>query len=225
MILERGSFVIRKEKDIHEFLKIFHNQQDLPKSTLVERSPVAKGASFDHLLTDTISLGFVSNGHGYNLTESGLKILVSNPDGQLYRQLWKEAYSKVSLYKEFLLATDSKDPQDMIMFIYQHFEIPRKLRKHLGMGIRRFFEGYYPEIELPPKLKQPKIKSKRFLLRRGRKIAPISNISQNVALKPPIIADGHELTIDQYIEIQKTLKEIKDKVGGTENIKKILEIL
>lgn len=113
----------------------------------------------------------------------------------------------------------------LIRFVYQYFEVSRKLRKLLGMGIRRFFEGYYPEIELPPKLKQPKFK-RRIVFRRGGsgRIAPTSNIDHNVGiLKPSIVANGH-LSIDQYIEIQKTLKEIKDKVG-TENIKKILQIL
>ena len=153
MILERKHFVIKKEGDIIEFIKHLSGYTNLSKSALLEKSKFSQGATFDNILTDSISLTFITNGKGYTLSDLGNNILQNKES----RDLWKKAYSNVFLYSQYLEEfINNSDYNNFIRYVYSRFEIPRKLRKFLGMGIRRFFEGYF-QVDLPPKIKQPKI--------------------------------------------------------------------
>lgn len=177
-MLTRNSFIISKEEKILLFLKLFGTFIDVSRTKLqleAEKGSMPLGASFENLLIDSQALGFVSNGGKYNLTDSGKRIL-NNPND---RQLWKQAYVKVPLFKEYYENYGhDMNYTSFIRFVYSKYSVSRQYRKWLGMATRRFFKGFY-EAELPPKLKQPKMYVRRLTKRQMNINTEILGTSSN----------------------------------------------
>lgn len=230
-MLTRNSFIISKEERIIIVLSLFGNSVNVTKSSLelkAEQQGIPRGASFDHLLTDAQSLGLISNGRGFSITELGKRILNNKED----RSLWKQAYLNVPLYKEYYeyLGHDM-NYTSFIRYVYGKYSVSRQFRKWLGMATRRFFKGFY-EMELPPKLKQPNLTARRLTKRQlnvNKEFFDKSQPTLNEELAKPnlkevsqTINSDDKFTMDEYIKLDNSIKELIDTFGLT-NFKKFIE--
>lgn len=207
--LLREYFIIAKEDKIINLVKSFAGKIELSYVELMERANthgVSKGGAFTNALSDAKTMSLISNGgKRYTITESGQR-LASQPTN---RELWKEVYLIPFLYQEYNKQFPNvSDYHNFMTWAYENYAIKKGMDRVVSMAIRRFLEGYY-QLKLAPKLG-------RF---RKKEISTENIKNQEFAVNTSNLL----ISVDEYISLQKVLKELKDK-HGKENIIKILEL-
>jgi hypothetical protein len=160
---------------------------------------IAKGGSFNEVVTDLKTMKLATNGLRYTPTELGITIN-KNPNDKNSLAI---AGLNVSINQEYNHNfPGSKEPEHFIRWLIEKYHVKSPL---VGRIPRRYMEWIFPEIKLPKKFKIPKDLTKH---KTNMKL----ELNTYQTVKESIKEDDPKIFIeDEVINLIPVIKQLKKK--------------